>query len=154
MRMFCLVVVLLLSAGCPGEFPVARGDQGAGDDLRGSIDGRADSVAGVKDGSTAAADKGQQAQDTKTSHVDTTSRPADLTVPDLWTYDGSIGKPCQGWQDCTSPYICTTNTHTGHSYCTLPCDPCADNPCPTGTGCQPAGQGYFICALGYPNADC
>jgi hypothetical protein len=73
-------------------------------------------------------------------------------VPDVtpWTHD--VGKSCTTNADCMFN-ICATNTHTGQKFCTMICDPCTPNPCPSGSGCQDAGLAY-ICAPGYPNAPC
>ena len=147
------VLIILCCSGCTGDLNGALEDQGARADLPRAHDGRADGK-GKSDDGAGQRDQAQGGGDLNGPRADRAATPPDRSIPDQWTYDGSIGKPCQGWQDCTTPYICTTNTHTGATYCTLPCDPCATTPCPAGTGCQPAGGGYFICALGYTNTDC
>ena len=77
--------------------------------------------------------------------------PKDTGLPD-WSGDNDIGKPCSGNSQCQYG-LCAQNTHTGAWFCTKQCDPCAADPCPSGSGCQNAGLMY-ICAPGYPNAPC
>jgi len=154
MRELMLICTLLTGAGCPGDAPeIAAEDLGPRPERPAARDGQAAPEGGRPDAG-GPADRGAGSPDRGAGASDLPPRPPDTAAPDRWVHDGSIGKPCAGWQDCAAPYICTTNTHTGHTYCTLPCNPCDPSPCPAGTGCQPAGQGYHICALGYADAPC
>ena len=80
--------------------------------------------------------------------------PADTSSlsPDSAPWPHDIGTSCTGNGDCMFG-LCVQNTHTGSWFCSKQCDPCATEPCPSGSGCQDAGL-MFICAPGYPNAPC
>ena len=64
-----------------------------------------------------------------------------------------IGQPCRSNRQCQYK-VCAQNTHNDRWFCSRECNPCARRPCPAGSGCQPAGGGFFLCAPRYPNAVC
>lgn len=133
---------------CPGDMGSPRKGDGAAHDV----------VITLSDGALSADQQGsQEAGPPDVGQADT---PGPVPAPDSkpwptpdvapWTHD--VGKSCTTNADCMFN-ICATNTHTGQKFCTMTCDPCTANPCPSGSGCQNAGLAY-ICAPGYPNAPC
>jgi len=138
-QILLLSLAALLLGGCPGQNPLAHQERGplAKDQRLVLIDGRpVDSRPLPSLGDLSRTDR----------------TPPDLPRPDSWTSAGDIGKPCLSHADCQYK-VCVLNQHTGVTFCSKICNPCAPPPCPTGSGCQDAGTAY-ICAPGYPNTAC